>query len=114
MLAHPFNIVTYTQEVSMSNADMGWSRYVAAQEAANDAACHETAARHGLTVVQAEECDDGSCGCPDCPFVPSLAPAPRASTHPHACCAKATHLACVCAYAYDCPDHGRTHVGSHD
>lgn len=49
-------------------SDMGWSSYVAAQEGAHYAACFETAARHGLTVLQAEDCNDGSHGCPDCPF----------------------------------------------
>lgn len=35
-------------------------------------------------------------------------------TLPHACCGHATVRACVCAYAYDCPTHGASHVGTHD
>lgn len=35
-------------------------------------------------------------------------------TLPHACCGDARVLACVCAYAYDCPTHGATHIGTHD
>lgn len=50
-------------------SDMGWSRYIADQENAHYAACYDAAAKHGLTVLQAEDCNDGSCGCIDCPFV---------------------------------------------
>ena len=34
--------------------------------------------------------------------------------HPGACCNKAKFAPCVCAWCFDCPDHGVTHVGSHD
>lgn len=30
------------------------------------------------------------------------------------CCDKAERFFCVCRAAYDCPDHGVMHVGSHD
>jgi hypothetical protein len=30
------------------------------------------------------------------------------------CCARATALACVCAFAWTCPEHGDCHVGTHD
>lgn len=33
---------------------------------------------------------------------------------PGKCCERATVLPCVCAYSWTCPDHGDTHVGSHD
>lgn len=33
---------------------------------------------------------------------------------PFACCGKAVPINCVCAYSYDCPDHGAKHIGSHD
>lgn len=32
----------------------------------------------------------------------------------HGCCEKARPVACVCAYAFECPEHGRRHVGTHD
>lgn len=41
----------------------------AEQEQRNDEACYETAVRNGHTVGEAEECDDGNVGCPDCPFL---------------------------------------------
>ena len=31
--------------------------------------CHECAKENGHTTTEADECDDGSVGCPDCPFV---------------------------------------------
>jgi hypothetical protein len=31
-----------------------------------------------------------------------------------ACCDNAKRIHCVCAAAYSCPDHGETHVGTHD
>jgi hypothetical protein len=51
-------------------ADLGWSSYIAAMEAANWGACIETAKRNGHNREEAEECDNGSVGCPDCPFLP--------------------------------------------
>ncbi|UCC72035.1 MAG: hypothetical protein JSV86_16955 [Gemmatimonadota bacterium] len=30
------------------------------------------------------------------------------------CCAEATLAECVCAYAFECAEHGMTHVGTHD
>lgn len=32
----------------------------------------------------------------------------------YACCSQAHVRACVCAYSFECPIHGVTHVGSHD
>ena len=49
-------------------ADMGWSRYIASQEDAAERACIETAIKNGHTAEESDECDDGSVGCPDCPF----------------------------------------------
>lgn len=49
-------------------SDMGWSSYIRGQEAAHYAACFETAAKRGLTVAQADDCDNGSHACPGCPF----------------------------------------------
>lgn len=31
-----------------------------------------------------------------------------------ACCPKAKPMACVCEYAWECPDHGVKHIGTHD
>lgn len=30
------------------------------------------------------------------------------------CCEKATPTQCVCMYSFTCPEHGETHIGSHD
>lgn len=30
------------------------------------------------------------------------------------CCDKAQIISCVCTYAFDCPIHGKRHIGSHD
>lgn len=48
--------------------DRGWSQMIVEQENANVAACEQTAVRNGHTPDQAENCDAGSVGCPDCPF----------------------------------------------
>lgn len=44
-------------------------RLVQDMEAANDGACKVTALRNGHTLEEAENCDDASVGCPDCPFL---------------------------------------------
>lgn len=31
-----------------------------------------------------------------------------------ACCEKAEFSPCVCTYSFKCPDHGDTHIGTHD
>jgi len=49
-------------------ADLGWTRYEEAEEAKHDAMCFNTAIRNGHTKEEAENCDAGSLGCPDCPF----------------------------------------------
>ena len=38
------------------------------EDESNDIACVETAKRNGHTIEEAEWCDNGSVGCPDCPF----------------------------------------------
>lgn len=53
-------------------SDMGWSKYVADVEDNAMEACITTAIRNGHTKEEAEDCDDGSVGCPDCPFNPQL------------------------------------------
>lgn len=30
------------------------------------------------------------------------------------CCEKAEPLSCVCYQAWQCPEHGETHIGTHD
>lgn len=57
-------------------ADMGWSTYIADEEAANYAACFTAAERIGIRPAKAETCDDGEFKCPDCPW----RAAPSAST----------------------------------
>ena len=49
-------------------ADMGWSRHIAAQEAAEMGACFEAAEKHGIDPREAEDCDEGNKGCPTCPW----------------------------------------------
>lgn len=49
-------------------ADLGWSRYIAQQEAAHEMACLRAAAKHGIEPNLADECDDGSHNCPTCPW----------------------------------------------
>lgn len=41
-------------------------------------------------------------------------PKVRPPYYPHACCDKAEPIPCVCAWAYTCPTHGDTHIGTHD
>ena len=43
--------------------------WICQQEADNDEACLRTAMQHGHSAAAAELCDDGSVGCPDCPFM---------------------------------------------
>lgn len=31
-----------------------------------------------------------------------------------ACCQEAKSINCVCMYAFKCPKHGLTHIGTHD
>jgi hypothetical protein len=38
------------------------------EEAANEAQCFGTALKNGHTIKEAEMCDDGDVGCPDCPW----------------------------------------------
>jgi hypothetical protein len=53
-------------------ADLGWSSYIRAQENAHWGACFEAAAKQGMTPAQAEDCDDGDKGCPECPWKEEL------------------------------------------
>ncbi len=48
-------------------SDMGWSRYIAAQEDAEWGPCFEAATKHGLSLADAEDCDNGNHACPTCP-----------------------------------------------
>lgn len=43
-------------------------RFFADQEASHERACIETARSNGHDATTAENCDDGSVGCPNCPF----------------------------------------------
>jgi hypothetical protein len=43
-------------------------RYFADEESANEAACFGTAQEAGFSIEQAENCDDGDVGCPNCPW----------------------------------------------
>ena len=52
----------------MHGRDDGWSEYVKGVEEANWRACMDTAQRNQKTRDEAENCEDGSAGCPDCPF----------------------------------------------
>ena len=49
-------------------ADLGWSRHIEDLEDRNIRACWECAERNGHTKEEADACDDGSVGCPNCPF----------------------------------------------
>ena len=51
-------------------ADLGWSRYIANEEDKNEQACRSCALRNGHTIQEADDCEDGSVNCPDCPFRP--------------------------------------------
>lgn len=44
-------------------------RYFASEEADAEAACTGTAMRNGFTLEQADECDDGSMHCVNCPWL---------------------------------------------
>ena len=48
-----------------------WIRHCRVEEMASEGACHECALKNGHTVSEADNCDDGSMGCPDCPWKPS-------------------------------------------
>lgn len=36
------------------------------------------------------------------------------TTKRYGCCEKATMTPCVCMYSFTCPEHGDSHIGSHD
>lgn len=50
------------------------------QEAANMVACYDAAKRAGYTPEQADLCDDGDRGCPDCPWGLSQLQSPSETT----------------------------------
>jgi len=50
-------------------ADMGWTAYEEQMEANAFNACYNTAIKNGHTKEEADNCDDGSVNCPDCPFL---------------------------------------------
>jgi len=45
-----------------------WGHHIRSEEAVAEAACYGTAAKNGHAREVADECDDGSVGCPDCPW----------------------------------------------
>jgi len=49
-------------------SDLGWSRHIAAEEAANWGACFDAAAKHGVDPNDPEACDDREHDCPECPW----------------------------------------------
>lgn len=44
---------------------MGWTEHMRRMA---EATCYDCATRNGHTVEDTENCDNGSVGCPDCPF----------------------------------------------
>ena len=50
--------------------DMGWTRYQDSMERSRVEACRNAALAGGNTIEDADNCDDKSVGCPDCPFIP--------------------------------------------
>lgn len=48
--------------------DKGWTRHFDRIGDAYEEACIETAKMNGHTIEESENCDNGSVGCPDCPF----------------------------------------------
>lgn len=49
------------------------NHYYAGNEAAAAVACYSAAAYHGLSNSQADACEDGRSGCPNCPIMPQNA-----------------------------------------
>jgi len=45
-----------------------WEHYIADAEDAAELACFTVATGNGHTKEEADGCDDGSVGCPNCPF----------------------------------------------
>jgi hypothetical protein len=48
--------------------DMSYTKYESDIERDNWEACFRTATSNGHTIAEAEECEDGSIGCANCPF----------------------------------------------
>lgn len=48
------------------------------------------------------------------PCPPDVDPRLWVDIQRHGCCANARPFRCVCAISLVCPDHGYTHVGTHD
>lgn len=53
-------------------SDFGWSKQIREQEEAYYGACFEAAKKIGLSIEQAEECNEGCLGRPDCPWKKDL------------------------------------------
>ena len=49
-------------------AAMDWVDYIVAWEAAEWGRCYEAAEKDGYSADEAEECDEGSLNCSDCPW----------------------------------------------
>jgi len=49
-------------------SDLGWSKHIEGIEDMNTISCQSCALRNGHTIEEADNCDDGSVNCPDCPF----------------------------------------------
>ena len=47
---------------------MAWDDYVAGEEEANEQACADAAAEHGVSDADRETCESGDMGCAGCPF----------------------------------------------
>ncbi len=49
-----------------------WESHALAEEEANMGACLECAKANGKTEEEADNCDFGDVGCPDCPFAEAI------------------------------------------
>ncbi len=45
-----------------------WEDYIRSEEAAEAGRCYGVALSNGHSIAQADECDDGSLKCSDCPW----------------------------------------------
>lgn len=64
---------------------------------------------------QADHATSAHCGCTWGTITQhKLITCPTHAIGPLACCPRAHALQCVCAYAYECPDHGTRHMGTHE
>jgi hypothetical protein len=49
-------------------SDMGWTKHIEHWEDAQWERCYEAARLAGHSSEEADNCDDGSLNCPDCPW----------------------------------------------